>query len=331
MSIAEDLNAKLKHNRHIMYITDADDLLAAWRHRKETTSHCRCCDFSRVPQEYRLSAPPDENALLMPCHVSMRRKSSRIYKTIKPAPEYSTAACHGHGRITSVLPRDLHDLDALNAVSFARRNIAPYISPVLDSATLTLVCKDLGITGEAIPKVIRGRQYIAFTGYAGLRSRFPGTIYLANNRKIIKMAIGSLGIKNMVKNGGMLTICITVPLTVLECFLRDPYSLSAFAGNLASDLMKIGISSIVGAIAGLLAGSFITVAAIPIAVTIAVSVGTGFLLESMDEHYGLTDRLITTLEDMGSEIKKMANDAERTLYRGTNAFFRSQGLRIPDY
>jgi hypothetical protein len=44
--------------------------------------------------------------------------------------------------------------------------------------------------------VINGRQYIAFSGYPGFRSMFPDTIYSANNRKIITMAIGTLGIKN---------------------------------------------------------------------------------------------------------------------------------------
>ncbi len=331
MSIAEDLNSKLKNNRYSMYITDADDLLAAWHHRREKTSHCRCFDFSRVSQEYRLSAPPHDGVPLIPCHVTLRRKSSQVYKTIKPAPEYSTIACHGHGRKKSISTHDLDNLDALYAVSFARRNIAPYISPILDTATLTLVCKDLGITGQAIPKVIKGRQYIAFTNYAGLRNLFPGTLYLANNRKIIKMAIGSLGVKNMVINGGMLTVCITVPLTVLECFLRDPYSFSAFAGNLASDLMKIGIASIMGAIFGLAIGGVTTIAALPIAVTIGVSISANWVLEKIDRQYQLTEKLIAALQDMGDEIDRMENEAKTTIYRGMDGFFRSQGLRIPNY
>jgi hypothetical protein len=65
MSIAEDLELKLKNNQRTIFITDADDLLAAWIHRREKTSHCRCFDFSRVPMEYRLSAPPNEMAALM--------------------------------------------------------------------------------------------------------------------------------------------------------------------------------------------------------------------------------------------------------------------------
>jgi hypothetical protein len=78
----------------------------------------------------------------------------------------------------------------------------------MDTVTLSRVSKDLGITGKAIPKVIKGRQYIAFSGYSGLRTLFAGTIYSARNTKIIKMGIGALGIKNMVKSGDILTICL---------------------------------------------------------------------------------------------------------------------------
>jgi hypothetical protein len=102
MSIAEDLKPKLDNNHHYVFITDADDLLAAWRHRRENTFK-RSFDISRVPQAYRLSAPPNENAPLMPCHVTLRRKLSQVIKTIKPAPEYSAMACHGHGRINPIV------------------------------------------------------------------------------------------------------------------------------------------------------------------------------------------------------------------------------------
>jgi hypothetical protein len=109
--------------------------------------------------------------------------------------------------------------------------VAPYISPILDTYTLSLVCKDLGLTGRAIPKVIKGRQYIVLSGYAGLRNYLPGTVYSASNRKIIQMAIGSMGVTNMVKSGARLTICLTVPLTILECFLKDQSTMSSLIGH----------------------------------------------------------------------------------------------------
>jgi hypothetical protein len=193
------------------------------------------------------------------------------------------------------------------------------------------VCKDLGITDRALPKVIKGRQYIAFSGYSGLRTMFPGTIYRADNKKIINMAIGSLGIKKMVKTGGILTFTITVPLTVLELYLKDQLTLSAIAGTLSADILKIGVSSLIGSVTGLAVGSVITVACVRIAVTIIVGGSAGYMLDGREKRYGLMAKLITALEEMGDEMDKMASQAESTLYRGTKGFFRSQGLRIPNY
>jgi hypothetical protein len=236
--------------------------------------------------------------------------------------------CHGHGMAKHI---SISDLDALETVAFAKRNLSPYVSPILDTGTLALVCKDLGISGRAFPKVIKGRQYIAFSGYAGLRTLFPGTIYSAKNRRIITMAIGSLGIRNMVKTGGILTICITVPLTVLEAFLADHATCYDLAGELASDLIKVGVASVMGAAAGILAGGFTLVACAPIIVIIFVSGFTGAGLNWADEHFGLTEKLIAGLEAMSKEIGKTAGNTENFIYRGTKGFLRSQGIKIPHH
>jgi hypothetical protein len=101
MSIAEDLKIKLENNQHTLFITDADDLLAVWQFKRKNKFK-RSVDFTRVPQEWRCSAPPDEKSPLMPCHVSIRRKAGHTFSTVKPAFEYSTSACHGHGRMATI-------------------------------------------------------------------------------------------------------------------------------------------------------------------------------------------------------------------------------------
>lgn len=333
MSIAEDLKPKLENNQRVIFITDADDLLAAWRHRR-MNKFKRSFDFSRVPTECRLSAPPDQNAACMPCHVTLNRTRTGVIDAIRPAYEHSSIACHNYGRMKTVTPKDLEKMDTLNgvdAVSFARRNMAPYVSPVLDTITLARVCKDLGIDGRAIPKIIKGRQCIAFTGYAGLRSLFPGTAYSHNNRKIIRMAIGSLGIKNMVKNGGTLTFIITVPLTILECYLRDPHSLSEFAGNLTAEILKIGIGMIMGTIAGLIVGTWTTIAIWPIVAAIAIGAITTYVLNEIDEKYQLTEKLVIALEYMADEANKAVDTATWTLSDAFWNFLRQNGIRYHIY
>lgn len=162
---------------------------------------------------------------------------------------------------------------------------------------------------------------------------FPGTIYSTNNRKIITMAIGALGIKNMVKTGGILTIYITVPLTILEAFLQDYSTCYELVGNIASDLIKIGIASVMGAIAGIAIGGFTTLAIVPIGLAIIISIGTGIELNRLDDKYQLTEKLSAALEDMNDQIaqsiKNGVDEIQRSAYRGLGGFIRSQGYRGP--
>jgi uncharacterized membrane protein (Fun14 family) len=327
MTIATDIETKLKNNQHIVYITDADDLLAAWRYKRQSSSK-RSKNLSMAPTKWRYSAPTNNKSPFMPCHVSYRRKAGLSVSEMKPAYEYSTISCHGHGRMDNI---SVPDLDTLEAVTYAKRNFSPWVSPIMDAYTLTLVCKDLGINGKAIPKMINGRQYIAFSGYPGLRTRFPGTIYSAKNRKIINMAIGALGIKNMVKNGGFITFYVTVPLTILEAFLKDHKSCYELAGNIASDLIKIGIGALMGFIVGVAIGEVVAYAAVPIGLAILAMVITGYSLDYLDDQYLLTNKLIAVLENMGEKAEGMTYEAQSTIYHGLWNFLRSSGLKAQIY
>jgi hypothetical protein len=142
------------------------------------------------------------------------------------------------------------------------------------------------------------------------------------------MAIGALGIKNMVKSGGVLTIYITVSLTILEAFLKDHSSVYSLAGNLASDLIQIGISSVIGGIAGLTAGVVTTTVFWSIATVIAFSVGTGLGLTALDSKYQLTEKLSALLEDMSDQLAKSlkngAYEVEKSVHHGLGEFIRRQ-------
>jgi hypothetical protein len=309
MSIKSDIEREVKNNDYTLDIIEADELIAVWRYR-QSNRFKRSVDFSMVPKEWRYSAPMAGSNECIACHVSYRRQNSTGYSCI--APE------NGSQRRSSL---SMPDLTELEPVGFAKRNVAPYISPILDTGTLALVCKDLGLTGKAIPKVINGRQYIVLTGYAGFRNYLPGTLYTANNRKIIQMAIGEMGIINMVKKGARLTICLTVSLTILECILKDQITMSQIIGHVSSDLIKIGISSLLSVLAGLVVGSVFTVAALPIIVTIGVGIFTGWAVETIDKHYGLTDKLVAALEKLGDQINEVQAIIRAGQYRGQEAQF----------
>ena len=150
MSIEADLKREMKINDYTLDIIEADELIAVWRYR-QCNRFTRSVDFSKVPREWRYSAPPANCDDLMSCHVSYWRKNNSGYGNIKPAEHLGR--CHGDFGSASL--RELPSPAELDALTFSKRNVAPYISPILDAGTLALVVKDLGLTGKAIPKVIR--------------------------------------------------------------------------------------------------------------------------------------------------------------------------------
>gem|GEM_PF-4392142 len=238
------------------------------------------------------------------------------------------ASCH-HSSFPDM--RQVKSIDQLEAVEFAKRNISPFISPIMDSATLLKVVKDLGITGRVEARLINGRQVVVFGGYAGRRSLFRGTVYSARNAKILQMAIGALGIKNMVKAGARITILATVPLTIVECILQDKFTLANIIGHIAADLVKVAIGSLVGGLTGLFVGAVATTAVLPIFITIVVSVGAGLALETIDTHYGLTDKLVVALEKGGEAIARKKVEMEKSLGRKLHEMERELVYRAIGY
>lgn len=309
MDNEHDLRTSLNNNQSEIFITETEELLAAWLYKNKSASG-RCKDLTAVPTELRCSRANCDTSELMPCHVSIRNKAGQTITRITPAPEYSTISCHGHGMLKKISLPDLESLnsmDRLEAITLTKKCFSPYVSPFFDAITLARVAKDLGIHGKAIPKVIKGRQYIAFTGYAGTRQIFTASLYSARNAKIINMAIGAMGITKMATKGGIITICLTVPLSIFECYLTDRSTWYELTGSVGADLIKVGTASLMGAIGGIVAtGSYTFYVCPPIGLAILISVGVGFALEYLDAKYKLTEKLIAYLKELPVEAEKIS-------------------------
>ncbi len=330
MDIDQDLIANLNNNHREIFITETEELLAAWLFKKKSSSK-RSKNMSAVPSELRCSHPNCDTSELMPCHVSIRQKAGQTFTRITPAPEYSTVSCHGHGMLKTISLPDLESLDSLDrleAITLSKKCFAPYVSPFFDTVTLARVAKDLGIHGKAIPKVIKGRQYIAFSGNPGMRQIFTKTLYSARNAKIINMAIGTIGITKMAAKGGVITICLTVPLSIFECYLTDRTAWYELTGSVGADILMVGTASLMGAIAGIaLAGGSAYIAFSPIGAAIFISVFIGFILGHLDKRYQLTEKLIALLKDMDVEADK----AVTVTGEGFWNILRSSGLGMGNW
>jgi len=71
MSIETELKSQIQQNNYTLNIMEADDLIAAWCFQKNN-KFTRSYDYSRVPTEYRYSAPPHKNVPLTPFHAALQ-------------------------------------------------------------------------------------------------------------------------------------------------------------------------------------------------------------------------------------------------------------------
>lgn len=194
---------------------------------------------------------------------------------------------------------------------------ANLVAPAMDAVLATRLMRDLGLTGRAVVKVVKGKTYVIFKGYAGTRSIFTGTRYLAMNPKVVDMAIGKLGVAKSVVKGARLTVFLVVPINVLQYILDDQKTMSDLIGTTATDLVKVGLATAIAGLAGAATATVTTLAAGPLIVAIAVGVAVGFTLDALDRQFSVTEKLIKALDELSDstfgEAARAINQLENTL------------------
>lgn len=201
-------------------------------------------------------------------------------------------------------------LEELENAYLEKKNIVKtssnYVSPVKDSLTAAKIIQELGVrSNKVVIKTYAQKQYVIFKGYSGQRNILKGTKYLATNPKVVRMAVGPKGVMKSVKGGFILTAVLSVGIEVFDYFIRDTATLSHLLGTVTGDLIKIGLSTIAAAAAGLAVGASVvlgSVAAAPLIAAIAVGVATGYVLDKIDKKFGATKALIEGYKRMGMNL-----------------------------
>lgn len=195
------------------------------------------------------------------------------------------------------------------------KTLAGYTSAANDSFIAAKLLREFGIqSNKVIVKTYAGKQYVIFKDYPGARKIFRGTRYLTGNPKVVRLAVGPKGIAKAVKGGFVLTVVLSVGIEIFDYIIRDTATLSHLLGVITGDLIKIGLSSIAAAVAGLAVGATAilgTVAAAPIIAAIAVGVITGLVLNKLDSKLGATAALIAAYEKMGVKLRELEYEAGR--------------------
>lgn len=85
------------------------------------------------------------------------------------------------------------------------------------------------------------------------------------------------------------------------------------------DVVKVGIATgaSIAAASGIFALGF-TIAIGPIAAVVLVGVVTSMVLGFLDEHYGITDRVIAGLDDISEGIDSRIERAKEAFYKKAN-------------
>lgn len=189
---------------------------------------------------------------------------------------------------------------------------AGYYASADDLRTFTKLLGELGgVASKVYIKNYGGKPHIILKGNQKLRSVLTGTKYGVNNAKIITMGLGRSGAINAAKSGGILSIVLLTVYRVANYFLTDQATLSQLVGSLATDIVKVGIATGASVGAAFLAGGF-TIAVGPILAVVIVGVFVSWGVSQIDQHYGITDRVIDGLDELGENARTYLLQKKKT-------------------
>lgn len=181
---------------------------------------------------------------------------------------------------------------------------ANYYASADDLRTMSKLVGDLGSFGaKAYVKNYGGKPHIILKGYPGLRKVLTGTKYGIKNPKVVTMGLGKVGAINAAKSGGIISVVLLTAYRVADYFFTDEVTLNQLIGTLATDVVKVGIATVasIGA-ASIVVSIGITVAIGPIVAVVLVGVAVTAALNILDNHYGITARVIAGLDEMSDNI-----------------------------
>ncbi len=180
---------------------------------------------------------------------------------------------------------------------------ASYYASADDLRTLSKLIGDLGgFATKAYVKTYGGKPHIILKGHPGLRSVLTGTKYGIKNPKVITMGLGKAGAIHAAKSGGILSVVLLSTYRVADYFLTDSATLSQLIGSLATDVVKVGITTGASIVAAVAMGGF-SIAVGPIFAVVVIGFGVSLALGVVDEKLGITDRLIDGLDELGADIQ----------------------------
>ena len=300
---SEMFRQELELNKDAILVVTVEDLFRAWKKKQGPVSKHTSC---------------------IPAHSHVSKIQNSTVTNISRIPYVNQ--CHTSSKLATMHTDSVPSITQRNVgdtIEFVDEYLVNWVVPTKDVLMHVVpIAKDLGFMGKVILKKVDNKDYVIIKGYPGRRTFLTGTKYLSTHPKIMQLAIGKVALKKTMRAGGKLTVYMTISLELLRLVLGTT-ELYECGVNIASDLAKIGVATVIGEAVGMAAAGSATIGAIaagPIILAIVVGVGVGFALDYFDSQYNITNRVAAMMEKMGekiiAEIRNDYNQASENVYQG---------------
>jgi uncharacterized Zn-binding protein involved in type VI secretion len=191
-----------------------------------------------------------------------------------------------------------------------------YATNIYDVMSLSKVIYKLGEIGITATIYVnhKGTELVKISGYAGVRKILNAPVFSTKNPKIIEVGIGKYGLKNSIKQGAIVGFIYVSVVDTIDFILNDKTSLARFIGGLATDLVKVGLSSaVVMAVGTVFVSSFIV---LNLAVVVMAGIATAYVLNLLDDELGVTNKLVNIIspyiesaqQEFAEKSREISND-----------------------
>ncbi|MFK8257759.1 PAAR domain-containing protein [Erwinia sp. AnSW2-5] len=190
---------------------------------------------------------------------------------------------------------------------------------IKDVVTTSMLITQLGSFGIKVTAYInhKGTELIKVSGYPGVRKIINAPVFMAKNPKMIDLGLGKYGSAGVTKNiiaGARLTFIVAAAYRTIDFILNDETSLAKFIGSLATDVVKLGLASVIAGGAGIAAGAMFSLVIAPTVAIVIVGFGTAMILNWIDNKFGVTDKVIAQIEAAQQEVMMKARKIEKGVW-----------------
>jgi|GEM_PF-5011554 len=221
--------------------------------------------------------------------------------------DYAAGVCRveveGHSEEIVVVPRAYAELAFPDWFPTKGDVVKGALSDPFSMFKVSRQVQEFGFRGSYTISTYRGKEYVIFKGYPGLRKTFTGTRYSSSNTRVLQWGVGKLGFEKVrsMKIGGYMGVAFVACWDIAEYLLSDEKSLSGLGVKISTDVVKGLISGLAaGAAAAALTGAVVGGVGLiiaPLATALVVGFIVGLALDSLDNYLGITKGLTQWVDD----------------------------------